>query len=402
MKKIVLIGLAMFTPILMAKDLLKSINVLDRTVLPMTESAALTAQVNAHLFLDGSTEFGIHLPGGGYESLVLDDLKVRSNNNFTWVGRFKGHPESSVSFAYVNGYISGVAFNDRETFEFMPQAKDQIRIASLLTDAFAECEVDEVSDTALPVSNQKIPTTPSGSTDTLDVMVIYTPQARDAAGGVSGIEATAQAAVDAMNLSFDNSNVDAEAKISYVGLANYNDSGSSSESLTWVRSDPTVAQLRTAYGADMVSLLSNDIGGSCGRGYVMQSPGAGFESFAYQVTSRSCAVGNLSFAHEFGHNMGLEHNPENSSTDPMNASNPWSFGHYHNNEYRTVMSYSAQCANGCSRRQYFSNPDVQYLGLDTGIADTRDNARTLRQTAGIVAAFRPEANDTIFEDGYEG
>lgn len=401
MKKIVLICLALFTPLLMAKDLLKSINVLDRIVLPTTESAALTAQVNSHLFSDGSTEFGIHLPGGGYESLVLDELKVRSNDNFTWVGHIKGHPESSVSFAYVNGYISGAAFTDRETFEFTPQAKDQIRIASLLTDAFAECDVDEVSHVSLPVNNQAIPAIPSGTTDTFDVMVIYTPQARDAAGGVGAIEAVAQSAVDAMNLSLDNSNVDAEARLSYAGLVAYNDSGDSSTDLSWVSSDSHVAQLRTAYGADMVSLLVNSMSG-CGRGYVMRSPGSGFAGSAFQVTKRSCAVGNLSFAHEFGHNMGLEHNPEDSSATSASASNPWSFGHYHNNEYRTVMSYSAQCANGCSRRQYFSNPDVQYLGLDTGIEDTRDNARTLRQTAAIVAEFRPVANDTIFEDGYEG
>ena len=359
----------------------------------------------------GSSEFQIHLPTGLYETVVFDRLKKHGKNRYSWFGHLKGRPDSRISFAVVSGYFAGALHSEKEVFEFTPQAKNSIRIAELATENFEACDGEEVimevsKQAEAPGFDQQNPTNASptssraGITDTFDVMVIYTPQARDGAGGVSAIEATAQAAVDAMNTSFSNSNVDAEATLSYAGLANYNDSGDSSDDLAWVRTDAIVAQLRTAYGADMVSLLVNSTS-SCGRGYVMSSPGPGFAAFAYQVTRRSCAVGNLSFAHEFGHNMGLEHNPEDSSTAPENASNPWSYGHYHNNSYRTVMSYSAQCANGCSRRQYYSNPDVQYNGLDTGIEETRDNARTLRQTAAIVADFRPPANDTIFEDGYE-
>ena len=399
MKKLVLLGLAVFSPFLMAKDLFHSVDELNRGVLAETESAAISAQVNTGLLTDGSSEFGIHLPSGRFETVVWDDLKLRSKHNFTWYGHIKGQPESSVYFSVVNGFIAGAAHTEKETFEFLPQAKNHIRVATLLTEKFAACEA-EVDAELAETSERAVVVEPSGSNEVVDVMVIYTPQARDAAGGTAAIEATAQAAVDAMNMSFDNSNVGAEARLSYTGLVAYNDTGDSSADLNWVSSDTTVAQLRTAYGADMVSLLVNSMSG-CGRGYVMRSPSPGFSGAAFQVTRRSCAVGNLSFAHEFGHNMGLEHDPENG-IDPENASNPWSFGHYHNNSYRTVMSYSNQCANGCSRRQYYSNPDVQYLGLDTGIEDTRDNARTLRQTAAIVAAFRPEANDTIFEDGYEG
>ncbi len=141
--------------------------------------------------------------------------------------------------------------------------------------------------------------------------------------------------------------------------------------------------------------------GSCGRGYVMRNPGAGFRDRAVQVTRVSCAVGNLSFAHEFGHNMGLEHNPENSSATSTTASYPWSFGHYHSGQYRTVMSYSNPCSGGCTRRQYFSNPDVTYSGLATGIDNTRDNARTLGLTSPISAAFRVRTPDVIFVDGFE-
>lgn len=65
------------------------------------------------------------------------------------------------------------------------------------------------------------------------------------------------------------------------------------------------------------------------------------------------------------------------------------------------MSYSNQCTSGCSRRQYFSNPSVSYLGLATGIDNMRDNARTLDLTSPVTAAFRTRKADGIFANGFE-
>ncbi len=400
MKKLILTFL-LCSSFVSAKNLLEQIEPQNHQSLAITELSVIHAGVNTSFLTDGSPVLGLHFPDDAFEFMVLDQVKTRSKNNFTWFGHIKNQPHSSVYFSVVGGHISGAIHTERETFEVMPLGNNKLRMARLNTQAFADCEAEVEPDLSQFERHSVGNLISGGGTVFLDVMVLYTPQARDAAGGVTSIEATAQAAVDAMNNSFLNSNVDAEARISYTGLANYNDTGDSSADLTWVSSNASVAALRTAYGADMVSLLVDSMGG-CGRGYVMRSTGPGFAGAAFQVTRRSCAVGNLSFAHEFGHNMGLEHNPEDSSATPATASNPWSFGHYHNSSYRTVMSYGNQCTNGCSRRQYFSNPDVQYLGLDTGVVGTRDNARTLRQTASIVADFRAEANDTLFEDGFDG
>jgi hypothetical protein len=145
--------------------------------------------------------------------------------------------------------------------------------------------------------------------------------------------------------------------------------------------------LRDQYAADLVSLIPEDGGGFCGRGYVMRNPGPGFASSAFQVTARGCAVGNLSFAHEHGHNIGFEHDPANG-TSPLSASYPYSFGHFVSGSYRTVMSYSNQCSGGCTRVAHHSNPDVLHNGVATGIAEERDKARSGDQTAPIVANFR--------------
>jgi hypothetical protein len=86
----------------------------------------------------------------------------------------------------------------------------------------------------------------------------------------------------------------------------------------------------------------------------------------------------------------MEHNTENSSVGdaPEDASYPWSYGYYIDGSFRTVMSYSSPCTIYCSRTARFSNPNVQYNGVATGITDQQDNALTGNLTGPIIAAFR--------------
>jgi hypothetical protein len=131
--------------------------------------------------------------------------------------------------------------------------------------------------------------------------------------------------------------------------------------------------------------MIGEIQGACGVGYLMGSNQTnGNPNNGFTVTARSCAVGNLSFAHELGHNMGSHHNPENGS----NPTYPFGFGHYVNANYRTVMSYVDPCPNGCTRRPYFSNPEVIFGGAPTGIDNARDNARSINLTADPIANYR--------------
>ena len=97
-----------------------------------------------------------------------------------------------------------------------------------------------------------------------------------------------------------------------------------------------VHALRDAYGADMVSLWVEG-GQYCGIGWV-----GPYASYAFTVVNRGCATGNLTFAHELGHNMGALHDPY---VDP--STNPYAYGHGHINlvaRWRTVMSYNDLCA----------------------------------------------------------
>ena len=79
---------------------------------------------------------------------------------------------------------------------------------------------------------------------------------------------------------------------------------------------------------------------------------AGNSNNGFTVTSRTCAVGNLSFPHELGHNMGDAHNPENGSGGTYS----YSFGHWVNGSYRTVMSYVNPCTVGLCAASLFFKP----------------------------------------------
>jgi hypothetical protein len=169
----------------------------------------------------------------------------------------------------------------------------------------------------------------------------------------------------------------------------YNDSGNMENDLDWVTGNTGVASLRNTYAADMVSLIVENGGNYCGIAWVQRDPGGGFAPYAFQATDRGC-LANGTFAHEHGHNMGMEHNPENSSvgSNPSQASYDFSFGHWVSGQFATIMTYNSICPVYCPRTMKFSNPDVVHNGFATGIVNQRDNAQTGDLTAPIVANFR--------------
>jgi peptidyl-Asp metalloendopeptidase len=340
----------------------------------------------------------------GVISLQRRDLEARGPGDFTWIGGPAGRRDRSALLTVVPGAIAGLIQGDEHLYEIGTAADGTVLLTRLAPERFPDCAggidagIDPHASAQLPPARQ------AGTGDLeIDVLVLYTPQSRSGAGGTSQIRAVSQAAVDAANMAFANSDMITRFRVVAIEQWNRDEStlgSGASARLSTLRADPGIAALRTAVGADMVGLIVEDGQGACGIGYVMRSPGPSFAGSAYQLTARGCAVGNLTYAHEHGHNMGFEHDPENG-TSPANASFPWSFGHYEPASFRTVMSY--QCPSGnCTRRAFFSNPDVSYQDLPTGIADQRDNARSGDLVFEIIRDFRPRVELTsVFVDGFE-
>lgn len=352
--------------------------------------AAIAIEPAGDLVRRAVRQIQIDLPGG--ESVIAELARhaTRGSRNAHWHGRLVFEPSSDVSLTWHDGVLAGAIRRANAVYEIRPTAAgaivERLNLASFPPCAGGRAARPNFAADAPSATSPTVAAAADGVTE-ITLLSVYTPQARDAAGGVAQITAQIQAAVDNANAAFVNSQVSARYTLVHTALAGYNDTGNPSADLDWVSSNANVAALRDQYGADMVSLIVANGGGGCGIGYVMRSVGPGFADSAFQVTDRDCAVGNLTFAHEHGHNAGLEHDPANGPA-PSSASYPWSFGHYIDAQFRTVMSYASPCPSGCTRVAYYSNPSVIYLGYATGIAEQRDNARTLRLTAPIVAGFR--------------
>ncbi len=359
-------------------------------------AASITAQVNLRLdnFDDQSPELQLRLPDGAVVDAKRVSSEERGKADFTWTGLVDGDIEQPVTITRVGDYLSAYLSVRSGVYELRTDAEGHL-LMKLDANLFPECG----GAVPVPVVEEAVAeqqAAPEGAANLIDVLIVFSPGTTTQLGGQAQALTFAQGSVDSANQAFTNSQMVARFRLAGVRFTTRADGGNSSSDLNWLRNDTEVAGWRNAVGADLVSMIS-EFSDSCGLGYLMSSPtGSGFAASAFQVSARSCAIGNLSYAHEHGHNMGFQHNPENGS----GAAFTYAYGHYINGNYRTVMSYSNPCGTGCARRPYFSNPNVSFMGAPTGVADQRDNARAGNQTAAVVAQFRGIVN-AVFANGFE-
>ncbi len=239
----------------------------------------------------------------------------------------------------------------------------------------------------------------------IDVLVLYTPAARQAEGGTTQMQSYVQLGVAETNQGYVNSGIIQRIRLVEAREVSYTEGSSISVDLARLQ-NPTdgflddVGTIRNADAADLVSLWVATSENTCGIGYELTDPTASASSFAafgFSVMEYSCAVGNYTFGHEMGHNMGAHHARSDVDTNgnPPRGAYPYAFGYKQltGNRFRTVMAYDTGCT--CPRIDYYSNPDVMYNGVATGAdpssADAADNAMVLNNTRTIVANFRPSA-----------
>jgi len=210
-----------------------------------------------------------------------------------------------------------------------------------------------------------------------------------------------QAAYTDANTAFSNSGV--ALTFQAVGY-NYYWSGYNETNKTY---DKVLADLRASSGVlsfrntnkvDLVAVVrsANGAGGAyCGMGYLPDPPTSSTSNQGYSVTNISCAVGNHSFAHETGHNMGLRHDRYVEGAFGKYQTK-YNYGYSNTTKLvRSVMAYADYCSSlgkSCTRVGYFSNPfktvNGGAIGKNTGTTDPAYNARRLSETKATIAAYR--------------
>ncbi len=279
------------------------------------------------------------------------------------------------------------------------------RVGRLANSAFHELvEVDlaalppdgdpiEVATVTPPASRGGDAAAIEDSNALVDLLVVYTPAARVTLGGTAQIQAEATAAVNNANLALSNSGVVHRYRLVYLGEVGYTESGTSSTDLSRLRSVSDgfmdeVHGLRDLYKADVVSLLTNasDV---CGVGYLMgpSSVSTFFHTSAFNVTiALGCANGNLSLAHEIGHNIGLQHDRPNAGSLPAFD---YAYGYTVPGFARTVMAYACETGGACPRMAVFSSPNAPFPGSAVVAGTTTENnAQALNLTSVPAANFR--------------
>ncbi|MGC2234863.1 MAG: M12 family metallo-peptidase [Pyrinomonadaceae bacterium] len=323
------------------------------------------------------------------------ESETRTADDYTWRGKLvEGKFSGDVSLTFKKGFVSGLIYAPNAVYEIVPRGDKQI-LVELNQTLFPECAGNVKGDQTK--NNRRTENALAGvdSGDKIDVLVLYTTPVKNSLGGDAQAQAFAQQAIDISNTTYLNSKIRQRLRLVNARETAIAETGSLGSELPVLRADTTGAALRDQYKADLVAMISNS-SDNCGIGYLMGTAAGGNSNNAFTVTSRSCAVGNLSFPHELGHNMGSAHNPENGS----GGTYPYSFGHWINGSYRTVMSYVDQCTSGCTRHPYFSNPSIVFMNAATG-TELRDNARSINNTADSIANYR-YSGTSLTLTGYNG
>lgn len=346
--------------------------------------------------------------------LLAEATRVESgpNGGFVWVGRVAGESLSEVVLVSHGNTAAGHVTRPMEDgsilYTLRPEANDLTILSEPVLGELPEgCETVPVPGSGAALQSRSVrsrraalavesfPVATAENPAILDVLFVYSPATSTRYGGVSGVQALIQEAVASANTGYINSGVHARVRVAHSQQVAFTETGSLSDALSRLAgtadgSMDEVHALRDQYGADLVVLLEEDTG-SCGIGYQMSAVGTAFAPWAFSVVSSAC-VANFSVAHEIGHNMGCLHNREDTT---LTGAFPYSYGHRlcttDGSGFRTVMSYNCT-ATSVPRVNYFSNPNITFNGLPTGVPSTDalpcDNTQSLNRTAHTVAAFR--------------
>ena len=368
-------------------------------------SKVQTIQLNKAALDQIADQFDVNSDGGlavrfdVFENLNYQAMFTKKENTLNGGYVLSGYlaeiNEGSITIVSNNGVVSGILTDFGQQYYLTQNRSGQYQFEEIDQSAFP-VELDpllpEISNFGMENSESDNPNVMDTGA-IIDVMVVYTDDARLDAGGTSNIINQINLAISETNTGYERSGINQRMNLVHTAEVNYDDDstldwGNTLNELTNSNDGilDEIHNLRNEYGADLVVMLVKNMD-YCGIGWLM-TPSYTRDSVGFSVVSRSCSTGYYSLAHETGHNMGAHHDRANASGT---AYYNYSFGYQApNRAFRTIMSYD--CSTYCPRINNWSNPAVYYGGQPTGIISTAsnsaDNHLTLNNTASIIANFR--------------
>lgn len=342
-------------------------------------------------------KYRVPLPDG--RDVVIRGYRVeRDKKSQAWYGKVENEKASFVFFASTAKAMKGRIEIGKKHYRIIYLGAGVHQIAEIDVNKMKEADDDgEVPKYGKPRDRSDEDGCPDPASD-IDLMVVYTQDAENAAGGPEGMETLIYESVSLTNLAYENSDINQRLRLVHFSRVDYAEAADSVIDRERLR-DPAdgfmdgIHALRDSHGADIVMLITETSeDGNCGRAFIMDPVSVDHEAFAFGVVRRECAADNLSFPHELAHIMSARHQNDDHTT-------PFAFNHgffqlipsdRSGLAWETIMSKRTDC----DRKIFFSNPELEFSPNGTaetdpmGTAAERDNHRTLNTTAETVANFR--------------
>lgn len=309
-------------------------------------------------------------------------------------------PEGSAMFSATQGNLVGtITTGDHRVYRVMPMAEGVHRTEELDHSKFPECAAHSPDNLALAQSITSAaaanPPSSTGQPDSgaqINVLVAYTQTVAAALGSTSAVQSLIANAIAGANTGFSVSGVNTSLNLVHSVQVNYDESAGFNAALDDVTGTSDgkmdeVHALRNTYAADLVVLLI-DNPQYCGLAWLPSTVSPSNQGLGFSVTGYGCAVGNYSFAHEIGHNMGVHHDRYVAS-----GSTPYPHGYGFVNKtarVRSIMAYNNDCADSgfnCTRVNHWSASDRLYSGSVIGNSSNRNND-ALNASANAIANYR--------------
>lgn len=241
---------------------------------------------------------------------------------------------------------------------------------------------------------------------TVDLLVVYTPAAKAVAvQNGSDMDMMIAQGIQRSNLVLNNSLTNVTLNVVHKQEVAYTETNDPNTDLIRLRNmkdgyADEVHALRSRYKADMVVLLLGESSSNvAGAGYIMNSE-YGNPNSGFSVMKAKHIAGSYTLIHEVGHNFGCGHHTDTDNIAIYSYAHGYRGFTTQGNKFSTIMTY--ENANGINypRIPYFSDPNLSFEGTATGSANDANNAKTIRQTKGLIAAYSDEApwTDSFLQD----
>jgi hypothetical protein len=302
----------------------------------------------------------------------------RDQDSFTWMATSQGGDDSSAVITVTSGVVGGSIFADK------PYSIEPIGgglNAFVTTDPFINTDPNKFTPDhpgeggKRSSPSQKTRAFAANST-VIDVLVVFAKRAAALFPNATERLNWVQRAIDTTNLSYLNSGVAIELRLSASSPhleVGYEERGTPTDLRRLIMPDDldlnNVHNVRTGDKADVVILIVAKASGFCGRAATTMAS----KEEAFAMVSAHCPIETLAFAHEIGHLQGASHDDEEGVF-------PHGHGHCKASGGGTVMSSRRTCPN---RKPQWSRPPVW------GSIDKEHNVRVLNETAPDIADFLP-------------